>query len=419
MCQLHQLGDHLGGRELLVGVARHQLVDPLGEQAPAHLVALRDGRALGEQFRLERLDRQVRLARLLRLLHPVGSERVESGQWQSGLGVDVHDAGAGGGVHDQLTEDPFDLLGNLLAAADPVLRVEFEHPRSRLLDEPHLMFDRLEISGARRERPGAGQFGRQLPELIGERAGVGVVVDPVSRRRRRPQTGDQRQQRGAPPLHLVGPGLLLPLLTDDLPHLRQELVDDLGGLRGGLADDLLPRLGAVPRELLQRRGEIVGERGVGDQQPVLFSLIGAVDAGEGLHEQRALERPVHVERVQGGGVEAGEHHVLDDHDLELVGRVLHPRPYRGGRAGPAQVFGDVLGFAGRGGVDDLDPALVVGVAVPVGPECDHLLVQPGGDRAGRAHDHRLAWHTEEGLHRVAADLPVGDEVVRECAEPVG
>jgi hypothetical protein len=75
-------------------------------------------------------------------------------------------------------------------------------------------------------------------------------------------------------------------------------------------------------ELAQSGVEVLQQRGVGDQQAVLLALVGAVHAGEGLHEQRALDAAVQVEGVQRGGVEAGEHHVLDDHDLELVARVL-------------------------------------------------------------------------------------------------
>jgi len=51
------------------------------------------------------------------------------------------------------------------------------------------------------------------------------------------------------------------------------------------------------RVLRQRLLQVVGQRRVGDEEPVLLAAERAVDPGQGLHEQRTLERPVEVERV--------------------------------------------------------------------------------------------------------------------------
>ena len=101
--------------------------------------------------------------------------------------------------------------------------------------------------------------------------------------------------------------------------------------------------------LRERLGEVVDERGEGDEQPVGLAAEGAVDAGEGLHEQGALERAVEVERVQRRRVEAGEHHVLHDDELELVIHVAQPALDGLVLARPAHVLddgGDVGGGAG-------------------------------------------------------------------------
>ena len=53
----------------------------------------------------------------------------------------------------------------------------------------------------------------------------------------------------------------------------------------------------------------------------------AVGAGKGLNQAVVLEVLVHVERVQELGIEAGEQHVHDDGDIDLLrGRIVGIRP---------------------------------------------------------------------------------------------
>ena len=74
----------------------------------------------------------------------------------------------------------------------------------------------------------------------------------------------------------------------------------------------------------QRLLQLVGQPQVIDHQPARLVAEHAVDAGDGLHQPVAPHRLVQVHRVQAGGVEPGEPHVADDHDLERVVGVLEP-----------------------------------------------------------------------------------------------
>ena len=108
--------------------------------------------------------------------------------------------------------------------------------------------------------------------------------------------------------------------------------------------------------------ELVGQAEVIDDQAAGLVPEDAVDPGDGLHQAVALHRLVDVHRVQAGGVEAGQPHVADDHQLERVVGVLEPL----GQSLAARLVADVrLPFElvrRRAGHDDLDRPLVVVLA---------------------------------------------------------
>lgn len=168
-----------------------------------------------------------------------------------------------------------------------------------------------------------------------------------------------------------------------------------------------------------RRAEVLGEWGVGDEQSVLLAAESAVDAGERLHEQGALEGPVEEEGVQGRGVEAGEHHVLDDDEFEVVVHIPEPVLDRLVPRVTTHVAADGFGVGGAARVDDLDEASVVLVGVPVGAQFDDPGVEPRADLAGGADDEGLAVRfrvlagfggDEELRHGLAAPFPLLDDV---------
>ena len=107
----------------------------------------------------------------------------------------------------------------------------------------------------------------------------------------------------------------------------------------------------------------------------MFAAEGAVDPGEGLHEQGTLERPVEVKGVQGRGVEAGKHHVLDDHQLDLIIDVGEAFLNYLVFGVAAHVVADRLRVGGIAGIDDLDAPLGDVVVVPLGSQPSDLGVE--------------------------------------------
>ena len=67
-----------------------------------------------------------------------------------------------------------------------------------------------------------------------------------------------------------------------------------------------------------------GQSQVVHHQPAGLVLEHPVHPGDGLKQSMALHGLVHVHGVKAGSVEAGEPHVLDQHDLERVVRVPEP-----------------------------------------------------------------------------------------------
>ena len=199
----------------------------------------------------------------------------------------------------------------------------------------------------------------------------------------------------------------------DLP---EELLDERDGLLD-LATER-PRLLVRLRVLGQRALQIVGKGGVPDEQAGVLISEGAVDPCEGLHEQRALERPVQVERVHRRRVVAGEHHVLDDDDLQLVVDVPEPLLDHG----VLRVTPHVLPYDARvgrvAGVDDLDPTLIQLVGVPLRAAGDDRRVQPGADLARAADEQRLPGRRDQWLHRLPPGVPVREQVVDQHGDPL-
>ena len=102
-------------------------------------------------------------------------------------------------------------------------------------------------------------------------------------------------------------------------------------------------------------------------------------------------------------VEAGQPHVADDHQAEIVRRVLEALGQALARGLGADMAAQRLRVIRAAGDDHLHrPALVVGV-VPVRAQQADLLVQPRGDVAAHGHHHRLAFHRRAPL------LPVLDD----------
>jgi len=127
--------------------------------------------------------------------------------------------------------------------------------------------------------------------------------------------------------------------------------------------------------------------------------------------------------VQWGGVEPGEHHVLDDHDLEGVVGVLEAVLDDRVLGVAAHVLGDRRAVRGGPGVHDLDDTAVQFRGVPVGAQRHDRRVQPRADLPGGPHHQRLAGHEgalrrpEHGTHRRAPRLPVRHEVLGQPRDP--
>ena len=117
-------------------------------------------------------------------------------------------------------------------------------------------------------------------------------------------------------------------------------------------------------------------------------------------------------------VEAGEHHVLDDHDLDLVVGVLQPLLDRLVLRRPTHVLHHRRDVGRCPGVDDLDLAGGDVVGVPIGPKGDDRGVEVRADLAGRPDDQRLAGPVEERAHGSAAVLPVRDQVLSQRNDPL-
>ena len=240
----------------------------------------------------------------------------------------------------------------------------------------------------------------------GERLGgdAGVVQEPVRQvhlgraeqvLERRHDRLDLRPVRAG--VERLAPRAAVQQLAEDLDLLlqqRERLVD-----RGA---DLLP--GPVPVGVVGERGlQRLGDADVVDDQPAGLVAEGAVDPGDGLHQPGAAHRLVDVHGVHRRGVEAGQPHVPDDHQLQRVVRVLRP----GLQLGSACLLRSVRASSGPSAAEPVITTLtlpVVVVAVPVRPQPHDRVVELGADPPGHAHDHRLAGQ------RAAAGFPVLDDV---------
>ena len=203
-----------------------------------------------------------------------------------------------------------------------------------------------------------------------------------------------------------------PVVAGDQPV---EHADELAGQLHSGSDVTAQRLVLLVFDgvLGQRLVQIVGQRRIGDEQTVLLAAERPVDPRESLHQQRTLEGPVEVERVQRRRVVAGEHHRVDDHELQLIVGVLQTRLDHLVLRLATNVLGHGRLVGRRAGVNDLELARADVVGVPVGAQLGDRVVQPGADLAGATDDHCLAGRVDELLHHRATVLPVRDEVLGE------
>jgi hypothetical protein len=112
---------------------------------------------------------------------------------------------------------------------------------------------------------------------------------------------------------------------------------------------------------------------------------------------------------------AGQHHVLDDDEFQLVVWVAQPLLERGVLRLLADVFLDESGVGGVTGVDDLDPPGGELVGMPPGAQRDDRRIQSRRSRGYRTRSvpYRAL---DERPHRRAAGLPVRHEILSEPGE---
>ena len=158
--------------------------------------------------------------------------------------------------------------------------------------------------------------------------------------------------------------------------------------------------------------EVLGDADVVDDEAGRLVLEGPVDPGDRLHQASAAHRLVDVHGVHGWGVEAGQPHVPDDHQLQRIARIGSARLHGTALLLVADVRLVRRRVGGVAGHDDLDDPLGVVVAVPLGPERDDRGVQVDRDAPRHRHDHRLAGQD------LAARFPVDDDVGGELLDPL-
>ena len=157
---------------------------------------------------------------------------------------------------------------------------------------------------------GEGECLRQRGDLTEESLLALRLLEDVLLSRRQERQPLSRCTRG--PLRPVEP---MEERRDNLVLLQHER-------DGLLLVDGRPPLAVTLRVVLQRLLQLVCEAEVVHDESAGFVVEDPVHTRDGLHQPMAAHGLVHIHRVQARGVEAGQPHVPDDHDLERVLLVL-------------------------------------------------------------------------------------------------
>ena len=153
----------------------------------------------------------------------------------------------------------------------------------------------------------------------------------------------------------------------------------------------------------ERICQLVGQAQQVHDQSTGLVAVDTIHARDGLHQVVAGQRLIQIHGVCWWAVEAGQPHVTDDHQAQVVVGGLEALRQTLACGLGAHMVPERLGIFAGAGHDHLHrPPFVVDV-VPVRAQRADRLVEPRGDVAAHGHHHRLAFHGGAAL------LPVLDD----------
>ena len=146
------------------------------------------------------------------------------------------------------------------------------------------------------------------------------------------------------------------------------------------------------RDGVLRQGvfQIIRNPDVIDDQAARLILEHPIDAGNGLHQIMARHRLVHIHRVHGRHIKAGQPHIAHNDDFQRVILVFHPFCQQFATSFVADVLLPVLRIGGRTGHDNFNNSVSIAITVPLRPQCDNRVVQVDGNSPGHRHHHGFA-----------------------------